>query len=73
MISSNRIRLQDCGDVLSPRDVQSVLGLGRDGTYALLRAGTIRSVRIGHKWLVPRLAVEQFIALGCAVKRSEEC
>jgi excisionase family DNA binding protein len=55
-------RLQDCGDVLTPRELSSVLKLGRDGTYALLSARRIASIRVGQRLLVPRLAVERFLA-----------
>jgi excisionase family DNA binding protein len=54
-------RLADCGDVLSPRELAQVLNLGRDGTYALLSARRIASVRVGQRLLVPRLAVERFL------------
>lgn len=53
--------LADCGEVLSPQELSAVLNLGRDSTYALLNDGTIGSVRVGRRWLVPRMAVERFL------------
>ena len=57
--------LDDCGEVLSPQELSAVLNLGRDSTYALLNDGTIGSVRVGRRWLVPRMAVERFLLEGC--------
>lgn len=36
-------------DVLSPPDIQKILGIGRRGTYELLKDPPFRVVRIGNK------------------------
>jgi excisionase family DNA binding protein len=47
---------------LTPREVASLIGAGRTKTYELLRAGQIRSLRVGKQFAVPREAVEAFLA-----------
>jgi excisionase family DNA binding protein len=58
------IRFDDLPDVLTPAEVQSFLRLGRNATYDLLRAGTIRSVRLGQKYLIPLQAVRELLDRG---------
>jgi excisionase family DNA binding protein len=48
--------------LLSVREAAKELGLGRDSTYSLIRAGRIRSVRVGARVLVPRAELEAFCA-----------
>jgi excisionase family DNA binding protein len=59
----HRPRLDDFGDVLRPIDVQRLLGIGRNTMYDLLKSGTITSVRLHRKILVPRPAVEQYLQI----------
>jgi excisionase family DNA binding protein len=35
------------------------LGLGRQAVYALLKQGTIPTIRLGRRWIVTRHAYEQ--------------
>jgi excisionase family DNA binding protein len=44
------------------RQTAQVLQLGRDTTYALVRAGVIPSIRIGKQIRVPRGNLERWIA-----------
>jgi excisionase family DNA binding protein len=55
------VRYDQLPDVLTPREVQSFLRLGRNATYELLKDGTIRSVRLGQKYLIPREAVRELL------------
>lgn len=57
------IRFDDLPDVLTPGEVQSFLRLGRNATYDLLKDGTLRSVRLGQKYLIPRQAVRDLLDL----------
>ena len=47
--------------VLTIEDVMKVFSIGRNSAYELVRAGTIRSVRIGHTYRIPRDAVSDFL------------
>lgn len=48
-------------DLYTVRQTAQVLQLGRDTTYALLRAGIIPSIRIGNQIRVPRLGLHRWI------------
>ncbi len=58
------IALADLGDVLTPSDVQLILGIGRNATYELLASGRLQSVRITPRRLVvTKKALEAFLGL----------
>ena len=48
--------------VYCPDDLRVVLNLGLDGVYRLLRTKALRSVRVGHRWLIPTEAVDEFLS-----------
>ena len=48
--------------VLSIRQVSQALGLGRGATYNLVRAGKIRSIRVGHQYRVPKAALMEYLS-----------
>ena len=52
----------------STADAASMLGIGRTYLYSLLRDGSLRSVTIGTRRLVPRSELEDYVArlLGAA-------
>jgi hypothetical protein len=39
------------------------LDLGRNATYKAARAGTIPTIRAGHRWLVPTAALRRLLGL----------
>lgn len=55
------IHFDDLPDVLTPAEVQSFLRLGRNATYDLLKNGTLRSIRLGQKYLVPRQSLRELL------------
>jgi excisionase family DNA binding protein len=55
------IRYDDLPEVLTPKEVQAFLRLGRNAIYAALQEGRIRSVRHGQKFLVPKTALREFL------------
>jgi excisionase family DNA binding protein len=56
--------LSDFGDVLTPTDVQRLLGIGRNATYELLASGKLTSVRITpRRLIVTKEALEAFLGL----------
>jgi excisionase family DNA binding protein len=57
-------RLEDARDVLSVRDVQHILGIGRNATYELIASGRLPSVRItARRIVVTKKALEAFLGL----------
>lgn len=55
------IHFDDLPDVVTAAEVQSFLRLGRNATYDLLKNGTLRSVRFGQRYLVPRQALRELL------------
>ncbi len=56
--------LEDLGDVLTPTEVQRVLGIGRNATYELLASGKLPSIRVTpRRIVVTRRALEAFLGL----------
>ena len=54
-------RYDELPDVLTPKEAQAFLRLGRNATYAALQDGRIRSVRHGQKFLIPKAALREFL------------
>jgi excisionase family DNA binding protein len=48
--------------LLSVNSACQILGLSRTSLYALMASGRIRSVTVGRRRLVPREAIDEFIA-----------
>ena len=47
---------------LTVEEVAAVLRIGRSTAYAAARSGEIPAVRVGHRLLVPRAALERWLA-----------
>ena len=48
--------------LLSPAEVASSLGLGRTKIFELMQSGRLESCTIGRRRVVPREALENFVA-----------
>lgn len=46
--------LADYHDVLTPKEIQSILGIGRRQTYELLNSGEIQVVRVGRSMRISK-------------------
>lgn len=56
--------LENARDVLSVRDVQQILGIGRNAAYELIASGRLPSVRVtARRIVVTRKALEAFLGL----------
>lgn len=49
-------------DVLTVDDLCKALSLSKNSVYSLLKSGAIKSIRIGKKYLVPKLYLIDFIS-----------
>ena len=47
--------------VLRPRDVQKLLGIGRNQAYHLFRRPDFPAKRLGRSWLISRAAFERWL------------
>jgi excisionase family DNA binding protein len=41
-----------------------LLGLGRNAIYAAAHSGEVPTIRVGHKWLVPKAALHRLLGIG---------
>lgn len=56
--------LTEFGEILTPADVQRVLGIGRNATYELLASGRLPSIRVTpRRIIVTRQALQEFLGL----------
>ena len=46
----------------SVTEMAELLGIGRSKAYALVRSGTIPSLRLGRRIVIPKLALSRFLA-----------
>lgn len=54
-------KLKDYGDVLSVKDVQEILGIGRNAVYIMLKNGTLKTKKIGTKYIIPKRSVQTYL------------
>lgn len=47
--------------VLTPKEAASVLNIGKNRIYDLLRCGTIHSVRIGNQFRIPKESIKHLL------------
>jgi excisionase family DNA binding protein len=64
------INFRDLPDVMTPRDLQTFLPIGRDAVYALLASGDIRSVRAGQKYVVTKDSLAEWLKMETQPDRS---
>ncbi len=48
-------------DVVTPDDLQTMLKIGRNSVYDLLRNKLIKSIRVGKKYIIPKVNVIDFL------------
>ena len=62
------LSLNDLGDILTPIDVQRLLGIGRNATYELIASGRLPSIRISpRRIIVTRRSLEAFLGLAANI------
>jgi len=47
-------------DILTVRQVQDILGIGRVGVYKLIESGALHAFRIGHAYKIPRSSLDTY-------------
>ncbi len=55
--------LEKYDDILTPKDLQEILHSSRNTVYKFLNNGTIPSVRLGDKILIPKADIINFFML----------
>lgn len=54
---------KDYADILTVSDIQTMLGIGRNTAYKLLKQRKIKSLRVGNKYLIPKKYVIEFVLM----------
>lgn len=47
--------------VFTVEDLTRILGIGKNSAYDLVRSGTIRSVKVGRVYRIPKAALEEYL------------
>lgn len=63
-ISEGRPRFVDLPDILTPADVMKYVPMGRNAIYNSLKAGDLRSIRKGQKYLTSKVWLKEWLG-GC--------
>lgn len=53
--------LNNYPEVITVEELLDILSIGRNTPYRLLKAGEIKSIKIGHTYRIPILSVKEFI------------
>ncbi len=48
-------------DVVTPEDIQKMLHIGRNAVYKLLGNNLIENLRIGKKYIIPKINVIKYL------------
>ena len=57
----NCVTLEGYQDILTPKDLQDILHISRTFVYKYLSNGTIKSVRIGKCYRIPKTYLQDFL------------
>ena len=53
--------LKEYPDILSVQEVAKILRIGKNKAYGLVNEGTLSSIKIGGKLIVPKMCLIQFL------------
>lgn len=60
-MSTKMKALDKYDDVLTPDDIPKILKISRSSTYAILKSGELRSIRIAGKYRVPKIYLIEYL------------
>lgn len=58
---NNKYTLDRYGDILTPKDIHDILGIGYNKTYSLLKSGAIQNFKIGRDRKIPKHCLQKYI------------
>lgn len=53
--------LENYQDVLTVKEVQAILKIGRNSTYQLIKDNKVKHIRVGNKILIPKHYLIKFL------------
>lgn len=52
-------------DILTIEQLMEMLHIGRNSAYSMLKAGLIKTIKVGKKYIIPKKSVIEFIETAC--------
>ncbi len=49
-------------DVVTVEDLMKMLHIGRNAAYKLLQSGAIKTIRVGKRYIIPKISVISYIS-----------
>ena len=59
---SDNILFSEYPDVVTVDDLQKMLKIGRNSAYDILKAGLIKTIKVGKRYIIPKQSVINFLA-----------
>jgi len=56
--------LKNCNDFLTVNEVYGILPIGKTKIYSLIRDGSIKSKKVGNKYVIPKTSIIRFFEYG---------
>lgn len=53
---------QEYPDIVSVEELQVMLHIGRSAAYGMLGDGTIRAIKNGRRYIIPKVSVIEYVA-----------
>ena len=60
---SYNLFLKEYPDVLTTKDLQSILGISGKTVFRLLHSGQIKSIKVGRSFRIPKIYLLQYLGL----------
>lgn len=48
---------QATAQMMTVEDLAAALGIGRNAAYEAVKTGSVKALRLGHRWLIPRAEI----------------
>lgn len=61
--SKDTMMFSEYDDVVTVDDVMKMLHLGKNNVYKLLRDNSIKSVKVGKRFIIPKRSVIDFVTI----------
>ena len=55
--------LKEYPDVLTTKDLQSILGISGKTVFSILHSGQIKSIKVGRNFRIPKIYLLQYLGL----------
>lgn len=60
---SYNLFLKEYPDVLTTKDLQTILGISGKTVFSLLHSGQIKSIKVGRNFRIPKIYLLQYLGL----------